>query len=128
MASEGYLTVRVYTSSAQLPIEDAAVSLSQVSEAGTRYVATRLTDESGRTDRIAVLTPDPAESLQPSQGIPYTVVDVTVEFPDYERVLIEGVQIFPGIVTRQDVELLPLQDLPAVYNMTEIIDIPAQSL
>lgn len=128
MASEGYLTVRVYTSTAQLPIEDAVVSLSSASGEGTRYLATRLTDESGRTERITVSTPNTTESLQPGQGIPYTVVDVTVESPEYERVLIEGLQIFPGIVTQQDVELLPLQDLPPVYNMTEIIDIPAQSL
>ena len=128
MASEGYLTVRVYTSTAQLPIEDAVVSLSGASGEGTRYLATRLTDESGRTERITVSTPDTTESLQPGQELPYTVVDVTVESPEYERVLIEGLQIFPGIVTQQDVELLPLQDLPPVYNMTEIIDIPAQSL
>lgn len=128
MASEGYLTVRVYTSTAQLPVENALVSLSNTSDEGTRSLATRLTDESGRTERIAVSTPDTTESLQPGQGIPYTVVDVTVESPEYERVLIEGLQIFPGIVTQQDVELLPLQDLPPVYNMTEIIDIPAQSL
>lgn len=128
MASEGYLTVRVFTSAAQLPIENAIVSLSQASEAGTRHFAIRLTDESGRTERIAVPTPDQAESLQPGQGIPYTAVDVIVEFPEYERVLIEGVQIFPGIVTQQDVELLPLLDLPPAYNLTEIIDIPAQSL
>ena len=128
MASEGYLTVRVYTSTAQLPVENALVSLSNTSDEGTRSLATRLTDESGRTERIAVSTPDTTESLQPGQGIPYTVVDVTVESPEYERVLIEGLQIFPGIVTQQDVELLPLLDLPPVYNMTEIIDIPAQSL
>ena len=113
MASEGYLTVRVYTSTAQLPIEDAVVSLSGASGEGTRYLATRLTDESGRTERITVSTPDTTESLQPGQELPYTVVDVTVESPEYERVLIEGLQIFPGIVTQQDVELLPLQEMKA---------------
>lgn len=128
MASMGYLTVRVYASTAQLPIQNAAAAVTQTTPSGTRHLATRLTDDSGRTEQIAIVTPDLEESLRPGTAVPFTAVDLTVEHPDYERVLIEGLQIFPGIVTRQDVELLPLQELPPVYNMTEVIDIPAQEL
>ena len=128
MASIGYLIARVYTSSAQLPIENAAVAVTQTTPSGTKQLATRLTDSSGRTVPIPIASPDRQESLQPGTVTPYTLVDVTVEYPGYERVLIEGLQIFSGVVTDQDVELLPLEELPQVYNMTEIIDIPAQEL
>lgn len=128
MASIGYLTVRVYASTAQLPIEDATVAVTQTTPNGTRQLASRVTDESGRIGSISITTPDLEESLSPGTPSPWTAVDVTVEHPDYERVLIEQLQVFPGIITRQDVELLPLQELPEVYNMTEVIDIPAQSL
>lgn len=128
MASTGYLTARVYTSTAQLPIQDATVAVTQSTDRGTRQLATRITDESGRIPRISIPTPELGGSLQPGTPLPYTRVSMTVEYPGYERVLIEGLQIFPGILTDQDVELLPLEELPQVYNMTELIDIPSQEL
>lgn len=128
MASIGYLIARVFTSSAQLPIENAAVAVTRSTSEGTRQIATRLTDESGRTPRIGIPTPEVAGSLEPGTSAPYAQVDMTVEFPGYERVRIEGVQIFPGVITDQDVELLPLEELPEVYNMTELIRIPSQEL
>ena len=128
MASMGYLTARIYTSSAQLPIRDATVAVTQNSATGTKQLATRITDESGRIIPIAIPTPERQESLQPGTVAPYTAVSLTVEYPGYERVLIEGVQVFSGILTEQAVELLPLEELPQVYNMTELIEIPSQEL
>ncbi len=128
MASIGYFTARVYTSSAQLPIRDATVALTQATSSGTRQIATRLTDESGRIPPIPIAAPERSESQQPGTTSPYTDLSVTVEYPGYERVLIEGLQIFSDTVTEQDVELLPLEELPQVYNMTELIEIPSQEL
>lgn len=128
MASIGYFTARVYTSSAQLPIRNATVALTQTTPSGTRQLATRLSDESGRIPPIAIEAPERSESLQPGAVAPYTDLSVMVEYPGYERVLIEGLQIFAGTVTEQDVELLPLEELPQAYNMTELIEIPSQEL
>ena len=55
-------------------------------------------------------------------------MDVTVDHPDYTRALMENVQIFPGIVTQQNVELIPLSDRPEAYNMTDVVDTTAQGL
>ncbi|MBQ8587314.1 MAG: spore cortex-lytic protein [Oscillospiraceae bacterium] len=128
MASTGYLTARVFTSTAQLPIRNATVAVTQNGDNGTRQLAVRLTDESGRTPRISLPTPELQGSLTPGTVSPFTTVNLTVEYPGYERVLVEGLQIFPGIITEQEVELLPIEDLPEYYNMTELIEIPSQEL
>lgn len=128
MASMGYLTARIYTSSAQLPVRDATVAVTQTTATGTKQLATRVTDQSGKITPIPIPTPERQESLQPGTAAPYSAVSLTVEYPGYERVLIQGVQVFPGILTEQEVELLPLEELPQVYNMTELIEIPSQEL
>ena len=128
MAATGYLTVRTYTSNAQLPIEGAAISVTQPTENGTHLIATRITDESGRITPIPILTPDRSESLTPGNSHPWTSVDITADHPNYDRVLVENVQIFANIITQQNLELLPRSELPEAYNMTEVIDITGQPL
>ena len=55
-------------------------------------------------------------------------MDVTVDHPDYTRALLENVQIFPGIVTQQNVELIPLSARPDVHNITDVVNTTAQGL
>ena len=42
--------------------------------------------------------------------------------------LIENAQLFAGIITEQNVEMLPLGEHPDAFNMTELIDITPQAL
>lgn len=128
MAATGLLTVRVYTSNAELPISGATVHVTQKTEKGDQLLATRITDESGKTTPIIIATPDRSESLTPGAAAPFTNVDITVDEPNYERALIENVQIFAGILTQQNLELLPNDAQPDAWNMTEIIPITAQPL
>lgn len=129
MPATGYLTIRVYTSAAQLPIAGATVTVTQSnSNRGSTLIALRLTDRSGKTPVIPISTPELAGSLSPGTPKPFTSVDVLVDHPDYERVLIENIQIFPGILSLQNVELLPYEENPEAWNMTEVVDISTQNL
>ncbi len=128
MAATGYLTARTYASRAQLPIEGAAVSVTQRENGGTRLIANRITDESGRIPTIPIPTPNRSESLAPGNSQPWTTVDITADHPDYDRVLVENVQIFADTITQQDMELLPRQELPEAYNLTEVVDVTPQPL
>lgn len=128
MAETGYLTVRTYASRAQLPIEGAVVTLTEPTEQGPRLIASRITDENGQIPVIAVPTPNKSESLSPGIAKPFAAVELTVDHPDYDRVLIENLQIFADIVTQQNIALLPRSDLPEAYNLTEVVDITAQPL
>lgn len=128
MPATGLLTVRVYTSDAKLPIAGAAVTITQETKNGSRLLASRITDESGKITPVRVDTPELSGSLSPGTNNPFAIVNVLVDHPDYERVLIENVQLFPGILTQQNVDLLPISVQPEAWNMTEIIDITKQEL
>ena len=128
MPATGLLTVRVYTSAAQLPIAGAAVTITQETKNGSRLLASRITDESGKITPVRVDTPELSGSLSPGTNNPFAIVNVLVDHPDYERVLIENVQLFPGILTQQNVDLLPISVQPEAWNMTEIIYITKQEL
>lgn len=128
MTENGTLTVRTYTSSAQLPIEGAVVTVTRPTNNGTRLLASRITDRSGTIEPIYIPTPDRSQSLSAGSSAPYTQVDITVDFPDYERILVENAQIFSGVVTQQELELIPIEERPSVWNMTEVFQVTAQSL
>lgn len=128
MPESGYLTLRVYQSHAQLPLSGAAITVTQPAASGSHLLATRLTDQSGKAGPITIETPNRSESQVPGFPRPFTAVDVTAEYPGYERILVENVQIFSGIETQQNLEMLPLSARPDAFNMTEIFDISAQQL
>lgn len=128
MAEQGFITARVFSTDAQLPIEGANVTISQPSQNGTRLLASRLTDRNGNISPIAVDTPDRSESLQAGTPAPFTLVDITVDYPGYERILVENAQVFSGIVTQQNLVLIPLQERPQAWNLTEIFQVSAQNL
>ena len=128
MASNGFLRVRAYTSLAQLPVEDATVTVTQQGASGSRLLATRITDESGLIPILTIPTPDIGGSQSPGTPVPYTNVDITVDHPDYERVLIENAQIFPGIISEQNIPLIPIEERPQYWNLTEVFPVTPQEL
>ncbi len=128
MAENGYLAVRVYTSRAQLPIEGATVTVTRPTPNGTKLLATRITDRSGNIAPVAVETPDREESLQAGIRIPFASVDITADYPGYERILVENAQIFSGVLSQQNLELIPIEERPEVFNMTEVFQVTSQEL
>lgn len=109
MQQTGTLTFRVFTSDADLPVEGATVLIRQ-QEAPGKLLGVRITGSSGETDPLVVDTPGLHLSQSPENTIrPWTGLNVIVEHPDYERVTLQGLQIFPGIETVQTIRLLPLR-------------------
>ena len=49
-------------------------------------------------------------------------------FTSNARIPLRGAQIFTEIQTLQDVQLIPTALLPELYDRTEVIDTPAQTL
>lgn len=128
MPENGYLSVRVFVSEAELPVEGVAITVTQPTENGTRLLAARLTDESGRIPQITIPAPARTESQSPGVQKPWTSVDITADHPDYERIVVENVQIFAGIQTEQELALIPLGQRPSIWNLTEIFNVTAQPL
>lgn len=126
MPATGYIQVHAYTSYAQIPLQD--VSVTVTAEDGTA-IAMRLTDRSGRIDPIAVPVPDLSASQTPDTGqIPYTNVSLTARLKGYEQIDANRIQIFADTVTDQNLELIPLSELPGAWDKTEDFDTPPQNL
>ncbi|MBR6825468.1 MAG: spore cortex-lytic protein [Oscillospiraceae bacterium] len=128
MPNNGFLRVRVYTSAAQLPIEDATVTVTRPGQRANRLLATRITDESGLIPLLTIPAPPETESQSSGTPSPFATVDITVDHPDFERVLIENAQIFTGIISEQNIPLIPIEERPQVWNLTEIFPVSPQEL
>lgn len=108
LTDSGTLVFRVFTSVADLPVEGAAV-LVRLQDSGA-LLGVRVTNSSGETDPTVIETPSDALSQAPENTIqPWTGLQVMIEHPEYERVLLTGLQVFPGIETVQTVRLIPLK-------------------
>lgn len=126
MASTGYIQVHAYTSRARLPLEDVAIT---VTAGDGTAIALRLTDKNGKISPIEVPVPDIAAGQSPDSGeIPYTPVNLYARKKGFEQIESENLQVFPDTVTNQNLEMIPLSELPGSWNKTEIFPTPPQNL
>lgn len=126
MAATGYIRMQAYTSFARLPLKDVAVTVTATD--GTA-IATRLTDRSGLTDPIEIPAPDTSAGTSPDSGaVPYTAVNVYARLEGFEQVQNENVQIFPNVVTEQDIEMVPHSELPESWSKIQVFLTPTQNL
>lgn len=125
MASSGTIIVNVSTTNARIPVEGSTVLFWEQNPPGS-LLGLRMTDSSGITPPLTVPTVDSSFSQSPSpQQIPWTGLNIRIEHPAFERLLLEGVQVFPGITTIQNVSLLPLKAVdPNVDGQQEEIFTP----
>lgn len=127
MSAVGYIQVHAYTTSAQIPVEDAAVA---ITDSDGNALALLLTNRSGTLDEpVQLEVPDLSAGQSPNTGIlPYAVVNLYARAPDYEEIIIENLQVFPDTVTNQDLVLIPLSEFPETWNQAEIFDTQTQNL
>ncbi len=126
MPEIGYLQVKATTSRAKLPLEDVAVSI--VSDEG-KLLGLRLTDSSGNTKPIRLEVPDISNSQSPDPGKPvFATVNIYARAQQYTQVLVRDVQVFPETLTVQELNLIPLSEMPGQWNETEIFETPSQNL
>jgi hypothetical protein len=125
MPAFGYIQAKAFTSRAQLPLEDAAISV--VDENG-RLLGLRITNSSGLTTPIRLEVPDRSESQSPGTAKPFVTVNLYARAEGYEQVLARNIQVFPDTVTTQDVQFVPLSELPGSWNRVIVFDTPPQNL
>lgn len=126
MPSKGYIQVRAYTSYAQIPLQNVAITVT--AEDGTA-IAMRLTDRNGRITPVEIPVPDLSASQTPDTGqIPYTNVQIVARLRGFEQIRVDRVQVFADTVTDQNLELIPLSELPGAWDQSEDFDTPPQNL
>ena len=127
LSAIGYIQVHAYTSNAKLPLKDVAVTITDINGAA---IAMRLTNRSGTLDvPVEITVPDSSAGQSPNTGIiPFSTVNLYARIENFEQIVIEHLQVFPGIVTNQNLELIPLSELPQSWNKSETFYTPVQNL
>lgn len=126
MPATGYIQARAYTSAAQLPLKDVAIT---VTASDGTAIAMRLTDRTGRINPIEIPVPDKSDSLSPDPPEqPFAQVNLYARLKGYEQIESENLQVFADTTTYQNLELIPLSELPDQWDQTVIFDTPPQNL
>ena len=126
LPATGYIQVHAYAGNGQIPLQNVSVAVSAPD--GT-VIALRLTDRSGRIAPIPIPVPDIEESLTPNPTqIPFATVNLSARLKDYEQIFVDEVQIFPDIITDQELALIPLSELPESRNKSETFLTSRQNL
>ena len=111
MASTGTIEFRVFTSNANLPVEGAVVIVREQALPGA-LLGILVTDSSGMTRPLTVDAPDVSLGQTPEETLqPWVDLQVLIEHPEFEEVSLTGVQLFPGVLTVQNVQLIPDQQI-----------------
>ncbi len=125
MPYSGTLVTRIFTGRGQLPVSDAFVAVVRHAAAGDQLLAAQTSDASGNTSPVVLDAPDPTDSLRPGNRTPFALCDIWAEHPGFQLMVVQDVQIFPDVVSIQELPLLPL--LPG-SDQTDVVVIPPQPL
>ena len=89
----------------------------------------RLTNRNGQINPIEVPVPDKSESQEPEPGEkPFTSVNLYARLKGYEQVESENLQVFADTTTIQNLEMIPLSELPNQWDQSAIFNTPPQNL
>ncbi len=104
----GSLVVQVVTAGGALPLEGAAVTVSDETGEWINESITVTTSPGGLTPRIFLPTPPRALSMSPSADVPYSLYNIAVSVPGYFPYTAKNVPVFSGVNSFQIVRLIPI--------------------
>ena len=129
MASIGTIITRIYASQARLPIQGATVAFTQgAAHERQTLLAVRVSDANGQTAPVRLTTPSQSQGTSPGGETPYALCNIWAEAPGYEYHVIQGIQVFPGTETIQEIELTPLPLTLPNHQNTDTAQITPQEL
>ena len=86
-------------------------------------------DEREKPAPIEIPVPDREESLQPDPPErPFATVTLFARKQGYEQIESENLQVFADTTTYQNLEMIPLSELPGAWDQTVIYNTPPQNL
>ncbi|MBC5735952.1 MULTISPECIES: spore cortex-lytic protein [Oscillospiraceae] len=129
MADYGTVSVRVFTARAQIPLEGTTVAVTRKRPNGKHeLISIQTANENGKIAPVTIPTPPPAGSEAPGSARPFSTCDVWADHPDYELLVVEDVQVFPGVETVQNMELIPLPEHVAPRDAVNEVLVTPQPL
>lgn len=100
MCAKGRVRIECYNGDTYIPIDNAKVKITKNSDTNPEEVEI-LTDSSGRTIEVDLETPPLEYSQEPSDNIPYSLCDISVERDGFLPFVVKGCQVFPDRVALQ---------------------------
>ncbi len=120
----GTIKIQVTSSVGLIPVQDARITISYTGEAGSALEQVT-TNAEGQSETLTLAAPPLEYSMEPEQmNQPYAEYTVQVEAEGYRPVSIEGVDVFSGELSLQNVRMEPLE----VSEEGKNIVIPANTL
>lgn len=106
---EGWIQVIVRKGDNAYPIPDASIIINSTEDGQLKLISNTMTDESGKTELIAVPAPNVSYSLEADNNVrPYALYNVSVFADGYFREKSVNVPVFAGITSVQQFNLVPL--------------------
>lgn len=124
----GYIKARVYTSDAQIPIENAVFTVYNEEDGKTILLGARTTDSEGITSVVPVEAPDSSLSQNQGNDSPFAVVSIRIDHPEYRTVYVNGVQVFAGQIAIQEASMLPVDRNVPTDSRAQRFDVSKQNL
>ena len=126
MACDTTLVFQLYKAREALPVANARVTVTDPADGTTRILQT---NANGRTTPVCVTAPDVALSLTPDTvELPYKKYNARIEADGYLSVRIEGIQVFSGQQSIQELEMNPAEKTARGIPAEETIEIPENAL
>lgn len=126
MACDTLLIFQLSTAREALPVSGAQVT---VTDPETGQSRTQMTNTSGRTAPLCLTAPAAALTFVPeSTVLPYKKYSARIEAEGYFPVLIEGIQMFSGQESLQEVEMIPAGEGRSRAGEEVRIEIPENAL
>ena len=120
---QGTLKVEVTSTIGMVPVENARITISYTGDPQNTLEQLN-TNTEGQTETVELAAPPLEYSMEPEQSQPYAEYTVEVEAEGYRPVNIEGVDVFSGELSLQNVRMEPLEVSEELKNIV----IPANTL
>ena len=106
----GYLVVQVTTGNSAIPLQGAAVTVTQTGEGGTDVLYELTSGRDGKTPLISLPAPSRTDSQRPATAPPYATYHIAVSLAGYQSNEYNEVPIFDGIIAMQQADLVPVPE------------------
>lgn len=121
----GTIKIQVTSTVGLIPVDNAKITISYTGDPGNTLEQVT-TDAEGQSEVLTLAAPPLEYSMEPEQSMqPYAEYTVEVEADGYRPVSIEGVDVFSGELSLQNVRMEPLE--VSEQDMKNIV-IPANTL
>lgn len=129
MASTGYIIAQVSTADQVIPLSGASVMVTKREEGKNDVlIGFRITDSAGKIEPIEVEAPDAALSREPGGKGVFSVYDIRIEHPGYYPLIVRNAQVFGGLTSSQNAELIPRSSDRISSSGEQTVDVEPQNL